>query len=76
MRELLKAIPDATVLLSLEPEELAVKMMFLLRGRSDASMFHPVELESEIWLTGYNEQASYPQQHSGEIRLAIREAWA
>lgn len=76
MRELINAIPDPAVLLNLAPEELAVKMLFLLRGREDASMFHPGNLESEVWLTRYNEQGTYPQQHSGEIRLAIREAWS
>ena len=76
MLELLKAIPDPTVLLDLEPEELAVKMLFLVRSRDDADMFSPGDLEGEIWLTRYNEQSPYPQQHTGEIRLAIREAWA
>ena len=34
MIELTRAIPDADVLLALEPEELAAKLLFLLRKRS------------------------------------------
>ena len=40
MRELPTAIPDVDVLLDLEPEELAAKMLFLVRARRD-DMFTP-----------------------------------
>ncbi len=42
MIELPTAIPDPDVLLALEPEELAAKILFLIRGRTDAGMFKPI----------------------------------
>lgn len=46
--ELPNAIPDVDVLLALEPEELAGKMLFLLRARAQR-MCHVGTLRSELW---------------------------
>lgn len=48
MRELPATIPDVDVLLALEPEELAAKMLFLLRARQE-DMFSAGNLENELW---------------------------
>lgn len=73
MKELPKVIPDVQMLLALTPEELASKMLFLLRKRGER-MFHPGNLEIELWPS--HSQPEYPRQHEGEISLAIAEAWA
>lgn len=74
MHELPVVIPDVEVLLALEPEELAAKMLFLLRRRT-ASHFHPgvVEELNGSWGQG---QRLYPQNRIDEAKLALREAWA
>jgi hypothetical protein len=74
MRELLTAIPDVEVLLSLEPEELGAKLLFLARGRRE-HMFSAEGTASELWsvVPGTPE---YPPQRRSEILLALREAWA
>ena len=52
MIELTIAIPDVTVLLTLQPEELGAKLLFLLRKRNvQRSMFMPSNLNSELWVT-------------------------
>lgn len=79
MLELLNDVPDPQVLISLEPEELGSKLLFLLRKRTfQNNLFHPNNLESEIWQT-----PPYPGQegrYSGHLRdaisLALAEAWA
>jgi hypothetical protein len=48
MIQLTEAIPDVDMLLSLSTEELAVKMLFLLRQRGDA-MFFPAGMQNELW---------------------------
>ena len=47
MRELLAEIPDADVLLALETEELAGKILLLWKARGDL-MQHPASLISEL----------------------------
>ena len=73
MRELLSAIPDVQMLLALTPEELASKMLFLLRKRGEEK-FHLGNLDNELWACSGQKQ--YPRQHEREISLAIAEAWA
>lgn len=54
------------MLLALAPEELAVKMLFILRNRSGDGIFHP-----------NNEQIEkYPSNRRREVSLALTEAWA
>lgn len=50
MYELTQVIPDEDVLLSLEPEELGAKLLFLLRNRRfQLDMFLPSSLTAELW---------------------------
>jgi hypothetical protein len=46
MNELPRIITDVQMLLALTPEELAEKMLFLLKKRNDAK-FHPGNLHGE-----------------------------
>jgi hypothetical protein len=48
MRELVVQIPDVDAFLALAPEELAAKMLFLLRQRRQ-DMFTAGSLENELW---------------------------
>ena len=74
VRELPIAIPDADALLNLEPEELAAKMLFLVRARRE-EMFHPRNLQNELWSSS-GAGPQYPIGRQVEISLAVREAWA
>ncbi|MCB2075133.1 MAG: TIGR02391 family protein [Novosphingobium sp.] len=74
MRELPQAIPDVDVLLALQPEELAAKMLFLLRERSE-DKFYAYNLSNELW-SALPDQVGYPRNREGEVDLAIREAFA
>ena len=74
MLELATAIPDPDVLLALEPEELAAKMLFLLRER-DLNIFGMRDIRSGLWLL--NEGfPPYPLDRRPEIDVAIAEAIA
>jgi uncharacterized protein (TIGR02391 family) len=75
MLQLTQTIPNPDLLLALEPEELAAKMLFLLRQRGEP-MFHPGNLQNEIWGDATRGQVGYPRQRENEIRLALAEAWA
>jgi uncharacterized protein (TIGR02391 family) len=77
--ELAQAIPDFDVLLALEPEELAGKLLFCVRKRSfPQDTFHPFNLNNELWgqssVPGH--QTPYPTQKRAAIELALVEAWA
>lgn len=79
MIELSRAIPDPDFLLSLEPEELGAKLLFLLRQRNfDRGMFSLGGLIGELWnrfpLPG--EQPPYPRNRSDDIEAALSEAWS
>lgn len=79
MHELTQAIPDADVLLKLEPEELGAKLLFLLRKRSfQRDMFMPGNLNGELWPQSYipGQQTAYPREKRDAIVLALNEAWA
>ena len=75
MNELPRIIPDVKVLLALTPEELAAKMLFLLKKRNDAK-FHAGNLQKELWGHYSSGQPPYPRQYENEINLALSEAWA
>jgi len=75
MIELPAAIPDVEVLLALEPEELAGKMLFLLRARAQR-MFHVGTLRSELWSQALAGRPQYQQNRREEVDLAIAEALA
>lgn len=72
MRELLTAIPDVDVLLALEPEELAAKVLFLLRGRHERQ-FHFGNLRLELEMASH---IGYPTERLTEVDLALAEAFA
>jgi uncharacterized protein (TIGR02391 family) len=75
MIELPTAIPDVEVLLALELEELAGKMLFLLRARAQR-MCHVGTLRSELWSQALAGRPQYPQNRREEVDLAIAEALA
>lgn len=77
MIELARAIPDAEILLTLEPEELGAKVLFLLRGRRDQDLFHPMNLTDELKRSSVlcGPSASY-SEYQNEVNLAVSEAWA
>lgn len=75
MIELPTAIPDVDVLLALEPEELAGKMLFLLRTRAQRTC-HIGTLRSELWSQALSGWPQYPQNRREEVDLAIAEALA
>jgi len=69
------AIPDVDAFLTLEPEELAAKMLFFLRQRN-ADMFHGGNMHNEMWGAIGTSAPSYPRQRQVEVYLALAEAWA
>jgi uncharacterized protein (TIGR02391 family) len=78
MRELFGVIPDVELLLALQPEELAAKMLFLLRKRQNqpATSFHLGTLCDELGFGSIpSGRVGYPQQRRDEIELAVAEAW-
>ena len=81
MYELATAIPDPQMLLTLEPEELGAKMLFLLRKRQErtnqTSDFHLSNLLGE--LSQRNAMPGQSSPYSGmqrEVGLAMSEAWS
>ena len=79
MHELTQVIPDANVLLALEPEELGAKLLFLLRRRNIPNgMFMPSNLTAEIWpnIPPPGQQHPYSSRQRSEICQALTEAWA
>jgi hypothetical protein len=82
MYELSRTIPNAQVLLAMEPEELGAKILFLLRKRSEQSRepFLFSNLIGELWPRNYpymgGQHEPYPQERQDEINLALSEAWA
>jgi uncharacterized protein (TIGR02391 family) len=82
MNELPQAIPDAQVLLSLQAEELAGKLLFILHKSNQGSntagqAFILSNLLDDLWPTNYmpNYQPPYPAELKNEINLAIAESW-
>lgn len=80
MLELPKEIPDVQVLLALEPEELAAKLLFLVRKQvagliEERAMFHPGQLLDHLFDERIKDHPKYPIQFRFEVRLAVWEAW-
>ena len=73
MLQLVQAIPDVDMLLSLEPEELATKLLLLLQRRG--GMHHLGNYASELWAPPYSNRPGYPIDRQREIGLALAEAW-
>ena len=76
MIQLTTAFPDPQVLLALEPEELAAKMLFLIRRRSEAGHFNTGNMRSELWTQSLSVPTSYASHLKPQIDLAIAEALA
>ena len=75
MIELPTVIPDVEVLLTLEPEELGAKMLFLLRSRTER-MFNLATLREELWSQSLSDRPQYSSNRKQEIDLAVAEALA
>lgn len=84
MDELPRVIPDVSLLLQLQPEELGAKILFLLKRRLGSygrapnnGHFHLGNLEGELWQSSSNlNQPRYPLAKREEIGLALSEAFA
>lgn len=74
MSAVVQAIPDVDVFLSLEPEELGARLLFLAKQRN--GIFYPSSFETEIWEAEMRRQPTYPRNRRAEIALAFAEAWA
>ena len=74
MLELAQAIPDPHVLLALEPEEFAGKLLWAIRKRSQGTI-HPSGLCDPLFVDN-GHGPLYPQQLRAQIEQAIMEAWA
>ncbi|WP_421381057.1 TIGR02391 family protein (plasmid) [Paraburkholderia sp. DD10] len=73
MQQLLTAIPDVEVFLALEPEELAAKIVFLLRSESGTAMFNVTNLRVGL---GIAASRQYPVERLKDVDLAWAEAIA
>jgi hypothetical protein len=74
MYELPATIPDAHLLLALEPEELGAKMLFLLRKRQEKANqtqtdFHLSNLLGELWQRIICRARHHPIQANCKARL-------
>jgi uncharacterized protein (TIGR02391 family) len=81
MYELPERIPDAQMLLALEPEELGAKLLFLVRDRKrgaykNLGMFKLEEFEDELWSRPDDERPGYPDERRHDVSVALREAWS
>lgn len=72
MHKLYKAIPDADVVVALAPEELAGRLLFLLK--EEPGSFSPYNLENDLH-SGRDDE-TYPRQRRAEVGQALREAFA
>jgi hypothetical protein len=79
MQELTQLIPDADALLTMEPEVLGAKMLFVLRKRlsNHEQKFHAGNLSMELWRQSHVPGATHAYQPSlrDQVDLAIAEAW-
>jgi uncharacterized protein (TIGR02391 family) len=76
MRDLAAVIPDVNMLLALEPEELASKLLFILRKRlaSGQRSVHLANALNEV--DGhFGNDTPWPVQNSQQIKIAVTEAW-
>jgi uncharacterized protein (TIGR02391 family) len=77
VREITQFVPDPNVLVNLEPEELAGKLLFVLRKRTPyAGKYHLGNLMREFWMTTPPLRHPYESSDHALIELAIAEAWA
>ena len=74
MSPIVQAIPDVDVFLSLEPEELGAKLLFI--AKQDRDMFSLIGFEQGIWEAEMRGQPTYPRNRKAAVALALAEAWA
>jgi hypothetical protein len=75
--EITQLIPDPNVLVKLEPEELAGKLLFVLRKKtSNAGKHHLGNSMREFWITTPGHRHPYESSDHALVELAIAEAWA
>ncbi len=77
MRDLAREIPDVEQLLAIEPEELATKLLFVLRRRLEQPNNRYVHLNNALGETigVYGNDAPWPIERAEEVKVAISEAW-
>jgi uncharacterized protein (TIGR02391 family) len=77
MRELLQAIPDVEVLLSLEPEELGARLLFVIRKwkeRNRNELLQTAHLTHEAFPLDPN-APGYPSGKREQVEAVLMEAW-
>jgi uncharacterized protein (TIGR02391 family) len=75
MKELVSHFPDVEDLLGLEIEELASKLLFLVKERiAQRNKLEEIEFNPEFMLQELSQ--AYPNERSFMVRRAIREAWS
>ena len=77
MSDLATEIPDVDQLLALEPEELAAKLLFVLRRRLARPDVRYVNLHNTLneVIGNSGNDAPYPINRADEVKVAISEAW-
>jgi uncharacterized protein (TIGR02391 family) len=75
MLDLQRLIPDAKVLLALEPEELGAKLLFAVRQREGTKHFNPGNYVLEL-TNQRDPPPTYPRQLLDDVQQACMEAWA
>ena len=74
MSPVVKAVPDVSVFLALEPEELGAKLLFLAKAgqKYDGDMFYPSNFETEkIGEADTRGQPSYPRNRQAGDRASL-----
>src|SRR5580698_1234294 len=75
MLEITRAIPDVTAHLTLEPEQLGLKLLFLLGKRSfQRGIFSPTTLTAEICPSFPLPGQRYPEFESTSLRHVVSSA--
>jgi hypothetical protein len=78
MRDLAAAIPNVDLLVTMEPEELASKLLFLIKqrlARGDHPYAHLGNYVSELTVRDHAGNVPFPIERREEIRIAVTEAW-
>ncbi|WP_395459878.1 TIGR02391 family protein (plasmid) [Azospirillum melinis] len=81
MWELPDYIPDADVLLALEPEELGAKLLLLMRDRKKGAREHlggfsPSSEIARLWGRTPDERPGYSDERRYEVTIALFESWS
>lgn len=80
MKELHAAIPDSAAVLALEPEELAAKLLFLMRQRFEKQpdQLQPTDFITEVMTEPTPEEGGegYPRDDRVQIAYALTEAFS